>query len=61
MRSRAKNTAKTYLFWFMAPAICSSDMQGDRIALSTGGKREGEKANVAADETALVFATKGIR
>lgn len=49
------------MFWFMAPAICSSDMQGDRIALSTGGKREGEKANVAADETALVFATKGIR
>jgi hypothetical protein len=45
----------------MVPAICSSDMQGDRIALSTGADREGEKANVAPDETALVFATKGIR
>jgi hypothetical protein len=45
----------------MVPAICSLDMQGGRIAMSTGAKREGEKANVAPDETALVFAAKGIR
>jgi len=45
----------------MVPAICSSDLQADRIALSTGAKTEGEKANAAPDETALVFATKGIR
>jgi hypothetical protein len=35
----------------MVPAICSSDMQGDKITLSAGGKRKGEKANVAPDET----------
>ena len=45
----------------MAPAVCSPDMQGDRVALTTGVKREGEKENVATDETALIFASKGIR
>jgi len=45
----------------MVPVICSSDMQGGRIALSTGARREGEKTNVVPDETALLLATKGIR